>query len=188
VADTDIPPDVNPPTVTQTWGMYGPPMDGDPDTPSGPRFGHDVPPRQGAKAPPVVRSYVVSPGSIEGADSQLLTHTQNLVDSYTLLKDYIGSRKSWIFSVPNDHTIGESYGTEGQHLADPHPDWTQQMTAVSDNLLLQVADSLETTGQFIHALNTAGQFYVQADKNSEQPTLPVQLEPHSSSMEGKTSG
>ncbi|MFG2041282.1 hypothetical protein [Dactylosporangium sp. NPDC048998] len=186
VAD-DVPPDVTPPTLGQTWELFGPPMDGTLHLPSGPRFGHAVPPR-GPKEPPVVPNYVVSPGSIEGATSQILNRTHEVTESYNSLKDYISGTKSWIYSVPDDHTIGEQWGSKvnPQHLDDPHPDWTQQMSAVSDNVLLQVADAVEMTGEFVRALNNAGQFYTRADKDSDLPTLPVHLEGHSSKMENQT--
>ena len=176
VADNaDIPPDVTPPTITQTW-LLGPPMDGNLDLPKGPRFGHDVPSR-GPTEPPVVPAFKVSPGSIEAGTWQMLVHTREVTETYESLKNYITSTKSWIYSVPDDHTIGEEWGGKAypQHLDDPHPDWTQQMSAVSDNILLQVADSVETAGEFIRALNTAGQFYTKADKDSDLPDLPVRL-------------
>lgn len=170
----DIPADVTPPSLTQQWHMWGPPMDGNPRglQPAD----ASAPP---VSTPPTVSAYVVSPGSIEGATSQILMRTENLVNSYTSLKDYINSTKSWIFDVNNSDVMNQpqATGSHGGHFShphiDPHPEWTQQMSAVSDNLLLQVADAVELAGQFVDALNNAGQFYTKADKDSDLPVLPV---------------
>jgi hypothetical protein len=152
--------------------MWGPPMSGNPRglQPADP----NAPP---LNSPPVVNNYVVSPGSIEGATSTILMQTQHSVDTYTSLKDYINSTKSWIFDMNNADVINQpqATGSNGGHFShphtDPHPEWTKQMTAVSDNLLLQVADAIELAGNYTDALNNAGQFYVKADKDSVLPTL-----------------
>jgi len=145
------------------------------------QFGGDV----AWVAPPIVSAYTVSPGSIRNGTAAALGQSQHLVDTYENLKTYINDNKSWIFSVGNDQTIGsfqfepgsdDSGGVSGYPINDPHPNETEYWSAVSDNLLLQVADAVELGGQYIDALSTAGEIYTYADYQSEPPSLPTVME------------
>jgi len=201
VAD-DIPPDVNPPDLKQVWvehdgGDYGPPMDG---TVRGPEPDPQATQEKSPPTkPPWVHPYRVSPFSIASSVSRILSQTQTLVDSYNSMKDYVNNTKWWIFDVrdPDDLTkpvtepTGSAGNMGGNHdpsnhdpdepghdithdPIDPHPDWTKDGTAISDNLLQQVADAIQLVGQYAFALDNAGQIYVKADKNSLLPDMTVQ--------------
>ncbi len=198
----DIPPDVNPPDLRQVWGDhgggdYGPLMDGTVRLPPpDPQATQETSPPTG---PPNVRPYRVSPFSIAGVVSRILKETETCVYSYNSMKDYVNSTKWWIFDVhdpdvltkpvteptdsagavggnhdPSNHDPGEAGHTTTHDPIDPHPGWTKDGTAISDNLLLQVADAIELAGQYAFALNNAGQIYVKADKDSALPDMPVQ--------------
>jgi hypothetical protein len=189
--DPNIPPDVTPPDLAYTWDGGCPSMDGDPGSEqqvgsqaapaakAGQTGGKpaDKPPEQWI-APPIVAAYTVSPGSIRNGTAPALGQSQRLVDTYENLKNYINDTKSWIFSVGNANTIGNLYwqpgeggGVTASPINDPHPDLTDSWTAVSDNLLLQVADAVELGGQYIDAVHTAGEIYTSADMHSEPPSM-----------------
>jgi hypothetical protein len=167
------PPDVTPPDLTENWHLFGPPMSGTPrGTPPGASTGT-------ASAPPPVRAYEVSPGSLEAASEAILRATHAAVGAYDDVKNYVNTNKGWVFDVANPTVLTNTQYVPYQDTAypvppwDPHADWTQQWTVQSDNLLLAVANTITLAGQFLDAVNNAGQFYTKADHESEMPQIDV---------------
>jgi hypothetical protein len=172
------PKDVTPPSLTQVW-TSPPLMNGDiPTHGRVPRPGEGPGPVILPQPPPAVQPYEVEPGSIVTTNSLILAHTQNLIGSYESLRTYLNGVKSWIFDVSDPNYVGSMEcgdssdpGCYPYKVEDPHPEWTQEFTAISDNLLLQVADVVELAGQYVSALNYAGQLYTKADKDSFLPSM-----------------
>jgi len=167
--------DVNPPDLKQVWVDWSPPMVGDP---------RGLPPSKSEESldfPPEVPAYVIAPGTITDAVAMpMLRDTQNLVDSYTSLKDYVNSTKSWIFNMWDANVATSNEGTGGHHGSgfvhphqEQHPDWATGWTAIVDNALLSTADAIVIAGQYVDLLNNAGQLYTRTDKDSVLPDLPV---------------
>lgn len=173
----DKPTDVTPPELTQPT-VKGPTVDGHPREgesrdPKG-RRGKGVP--QPAIQPPTHAKYAVSPGSVNDAGNEILSRSQQSVNTYEDLKSTVQHDGGWIFWEPAIGTkIPDIMGVEGGYVTDQSPETTNQLTAAEDNLLLGVADSITLAGQFADQLNNAAQFYTQADKASVLPEMPFTI-------------
>jgi hypothetical protein len=114
----------------------------------------------------------VSPGSVNDAGNQILSRSQQSINTYDDLKSTVQNDGGWVFWEPALGTqVPDIMGVEGGPMTDPNPGLTNQLTAAEDNLLLGVADSITLAGQFADQLNNAAQFYTQADKASVLPEL-----------------
>ena len=184
MADDKIIVDVVAPDLTQVMStevaVTGDPR-GEQRDPRG-RRGKGVP-QPPPTAPPSHPAYNVSPGSVNDAANTILADTQGAVDTYEQLKTTVNSTKGWIFWAPTDNPTIPVYdsgsetpknGPQGPPTGyvpanDPNPAMTAQLSAVEDNLLLEIADSITLAGQFVDQLNNAMQFYAKADKSSVLP-------------------
>lgn len=156
-----IPPDVNAPSVTVQDG-WPPSLEG--KVPQ-PEEGSTPPP---AGPPPSHPAYWVDGSSIRECEEDILTAAKAAVDEYESLKNYVADTKWWIFSAGDR---GDLTTQSGHHTVtfDPNLATTRQLSAASDNLLLNTADAIHSAGAYIEALNAAGQLYSRADLDSFTP-------------------
>jgi hypothetical protein len=175
---SDVPPDVNPPDLGQPWGNWGPSITGNP---RGVKDGNPTT----VSSPPSHPAYLVAPGSIAYAGTQILISTQQNINTYNDLKSTVADTKGWIFWAPNSdphtnggvQTMGHGMYTPPQPIKDPHPEVTAQISSIEDNLLLEIADAITLAGQFVDVLNNSAQFYTQADKSSVLPEMVTNFHP-----------
>jgi hypothetical protein len=138
------PPDVNPPTIADSWNGVAPDITG--AVPKPPDDGSQPPP---VDRPPHHSAYLVSPGSIRNGENVLLAQIDAQIGDYTSLKNYVAaSHQQNIFSD----------GATREDLINRQ-----------DQLLLQIADAVELAGQFTRMLNNAAQSYARADIDSFLP-------------------
>ncbi|GAA5193304.1 hypothetical protein GCM10023322_55010 [Rugosimonospora acidiphila] len=180
--NSDVPPDVTPPDLNQPWGLWGPSITGNPRGTNS--DGNTTPVSQ----PPTHPAYVVSPGSIGYGATQILISTEQNIGVYNDLKSTVADTKAWIFWAPNSNpqrtggTGSHAYGIKNTGpIPDPDPELTAQLSAIEDNLLLEIADAITLAGQFVDVLNNAAQFYTQADKSSVLPELSTSFVPQTPS-------
>lgn len=171
----DGPADVTPPELTEP-SITGPSITGDPRVNDDPdvrdprgRRGKGVP--QVVTPPPSHPAYAVSPGSLGDASNEILNQTQQSLNAYEDLKSTVQGG-GWIFweRAPFTHFTEQLTG-KTVYMTDQHPELTNQIIAVEDNLLLEIADSITLAGQFADQLNNAAQFYAKADKASVLPEM-----------------
>jgi hypothetical protein len=181
--DSDVPPDVTPPDVEQPWGLWGPSITGNPRGTDGNGDTTQV------SQPPNHPAYLVSPGSIGYAGTEILIGTEQNIGVYDDLKSTVANTKGWIFWAPNSDpqrtggTGSHAYGHKNSGpIPDPDPEMTAKLGAIEDNLLLEIADAITLAGQFVDVLNNAAQFYTQADKASPLPELTYNFSPQTDSV------
>ena len=141
------PTDVKSPELSQPWSINPPNMTGDPlQPPDG-----NAPPQVGA--PPHHPAYHVSPGDIRFIEATILGSTSTAISDYEKVKAQVEASKGWHWE----------WGTE------THLDVGGKINSIQDNMLLAVGDALHLAGEYVFALNQAGQYYVRADKDSVLP-------------------
>jgi hypothetical protein len=143
------PPDVEPPSLSQTWGTNPPSITGNPE---------GIKPDDGSgdqiSEPPHHPPYHVRPGQIRSAEVDILNQTQTVVSDYESLKADVKVSTGWNWGYHQDHG---------------HLDFNGKMDSIQDNMLLSVADTIELAGQYVRALNNTAQFYAKADIDSFVP-------------------
>ncbi|ASW55415.1 hypothetical protein [Plantactinospora sp. KBS50] len=136
------PPDVNPPTLADSWHGVVPDVTGavprPPDTGDAPTV----------TTPPVHQAYTVSPGAIRQAEQVVLSNIDIQLFAYDALKSKVAASKGEFTYMARER---------------------ETLINNQDRLLLQVGDTLELAGQFVRALNNAAQLYARADLDSFVP-------------------
>jgi len=145
-ASPDYPPENNvvPPTITDVWGNTAPDVTGAVPPPSGSGGAPDNNPV------PLLPAYKVSPGGIRDSENILLTELNTIqIPSYDGLKEYVAQ-------TPSQNLYSAALPEA-------------ELNSIQNNLLLQIGDTLELTGQFVSMLNMAAQNYAHADIASFLP-------------------
>lgn len=159
------------PEVSVAWSTppsynLDPPSDGDGDQKA------DIP----ATGP-----FKVDTSTVRTAESTILAKARTGVDSYTALRDKVRSQKDHIFGQGLQHSNdpGGSFagGTPGANpTEDPSAfagdDFAAIMNPLQEKVLAEIGSVLETTGEYVAAINKAGQMYAQADRTSKFPEPP----------------
>jgi hypothetical protein len=150
------PPNVVPPTIDNSWDKVprnGPSGTGDtqpndgpaPDLTGATSKGDGGGGGQTVSQPPSHRAYVVSPGDIRNAENRLSVALDTQRLNYDSLKAAVASG-------------GQDLATTGPALA--------EINNAQNQVLQQIADALEGSGQFMGMLNNAAQNYTRADMDS----------------------
>jgi hypothetical protein len=163
------PPDVAPPTITDTSGGVAPDLTGN-VPPSGPGADNGDPgeqnmgttatqgiapdgqstPNQTNQPPPSHPAYAVSPGAIRDTEAGLLSQIDDHIETYNNLKN----------------TVYDAV-TSGNLATDPNI--YESLHNTMDNLLENYADVVTAMGGLSGQLNSAAQSYTHADMSSALP-------------------
>ena len=136
-------PNVDPPTVADTWNGIAPDVTG--AVPLPPDGGSQPP---APDVPPVHRAYSVSPGSIRNVETVVLAQIDSQIGDYSALKSTVAASQSQ-----------NVYTAEAR----------EQLISAQNHVLLQIGDVIELAGQYVRMLNNAAQNYAAADLGSFMP-------------------
>ncbi|MEU4642890.1 hypothetical protein [Micromonospora sp. NPDC023814] len=126
--------------------------------------------------PPVLNAFHILPSTIRDAEhwiKQPLRDTITGQDGWNELKAYIDGVKDWIFYRPEhlqlpDDSYNKLYPTDETRHEAPSAEALAMVNYI-DNLMAGGSDALMTVAVFLDRLDTAGQIYVAADKQSYFP-------------------
>lgn len=149
----------------------------------------ETPPGGGGPPPsssvPSVNPIRAALPSMRGVEQQMLAAAGNAVNDYEALRSQVMALKDTVFgqeaTVTTTKTGPGGYNGNGVDLGseqDPSPiqDAARQFAAeinpIQEKALFQLANAIEVIGQYIAAVNRAGQTYGQADRKSVFPDPP----------------
>jgi hypothetical protein len=168
-AKQDLP--YNVPTVTVGW-TAAPSFNLDPPNSESGGNNNPVPP-----CPP----FTVDLSSLRAAEGTMLDASRTAVSNYQTLRDKVLSEKDTVFgqtAIDNSQVTGIEYyqpapGGDPSPLQDIAKQFAETMNPAQDKVLAQMAAALEVVGQYIAAVNRAGQSYGRADRKAEFPAPPA---------------
>ena len=150
-----------------------------------PSFNDDPPGEGGAGAPPkditVSERFSVNLADMRNVLQEMLTAARPVVDSYeTLRKDFEsqkdtvwGQNATQVYNDPVVQSIAESPSTAQTEQRLPIQDYAHQfareLNPSAEKAMWRFANAMEVVGQFIAALDHAGQTYGFADRHSRFP-------------------
>lgn len=130
-------------------------------------------------------------GTLRDAEQTMLACSRTIVDEYEALKNKVMSSKDGVFGqhatvqqitggqagVDGNTYNGAGAGvTEEKTVASPISDlantFASEINPAQEKVLFQIANAVEVVGQYIAAVNRAGQSYGHADRKSVFPDPP----------------
>jgi hypothetical protein len=154
--------DVNAPTLTVQPG-WPPDLTGDVPPPPDSSNGDNKP-----HPPPSHPEWTMDGSSLVAGEKAILSSAGIATTEYESLVSYVASTKWWIFSAPSADALNVTTRA-GTVVYDPNLATTRQLSAASDNLLLNTADAIKAAAAYVEAVNRAGQLYSRADLDSFVP-------------------
>ena len=133
--------------------------------------------------PPESASFDVDLASVQAAQEAMLSAGSAVVSAYNPMQQEILQDNSMdtVFGQQATYNTGQLAGVHevpDYHVPDaPLPSSADQFAAQMNPAMTQVlrlmADGMSTAGAYIALLNSAGQAYTAADKNSAIPPAPI---------------
>lgn len=124
-------------------------------------------------SPPLSNSFTVSLGSIRSGEQEMLSASSTVVSAYNALETkvagIVGSNSFFGQMALMPGHRGPVPAAPDDPLADAARQFAAQIDPAMTRALRIVADSMYAVGVYIAMLNTAGQAYTSADKNSAVP-------------------
>lgn len=135
------------------------------------------------KPTPSVDSITVDLGSIRSAETTMLGAARTAITDYSTLRDKVMAVKDTVFgqtavetvkSRANSDGVNSPYDhTQNSPVQDPAKKFAEEINPAQEKALWQMANALEIVGQYIAALNAAGQSYAKTDRASNMPPPPA---------------
>ena len=142
------------------------------------------------KAAPPCQPVTADLSSMRTAETTMLGNARTAVSDYTALRNKVLAVKDSVFGQQlvdetDDTKMQGLTGTSGGGAGDPDGDddpqpmkepgkkFADSINPAQEKALWQIANALEAVGQYIAAVNTAGQSYAKTDRGARFPAPPA---------------